>query len=188
MALSIVWLFAFQNLYGYVYQRIGWIIAVFMAGLVVGCAWVDRRSRRYAVGERAAERLWRRLVAVDVLLTVLAVLVPVLLPALGATSGPAAFALVEWAVLVMVALTGVLGGSAFALAGGLQLAATGRAGEAAGGVIGADHAGACLGALLTGILLVPVFGTAACAFLLAGIKASAVMLLLGARGERVRRM
>ncbi|MCK4340865.1 MAG: hypothetical protein KAY37_03985, partial [Phycisphaerae bacterium] len=44
MALSIVWLFAFQNLYGYVYQRIGWIIALFMGGLVLGCALASWRT------------------------------------------------------------------------------------------------------------------------------------------------
>ena len=49
MALSIIWLFAFQNLYGYVYQRIGWIIAIFMGGLVIGCELVNRRSKRLAV-------------------------------------------------------------------------------------------------------------------------------------------
>ena len=202
MALSIIWLFAFQNLYGYVYQRIGWIIAVFMAGLVVGCLWVDRRSRRRAemkpqintdehggvgVGSAAPTYaitgyLWRRLVAVDLLMALLALVIPVMLPVLGALqSGPLAFVLVEWAVSVMVALTGVLGGAAFALAGGLQLAAEGQPGAAAGSVVGADHAGACLGALLTGILLVPVFGTAACAVLLAGIKLSSVGLLLAGR-------
>jgi spermidine synthase len=181
MALSIIWLFAFQNLYGYVYQRIGWIIAVFMGGLVIGCALAGRRSKR--VGESAAHRafLWRWLCIVDVLLAQLAILVPFLLPALGALqAGPLALVLVEWCVLIMVALTGVLGGAAFVLAGGLQLEMTGRAGAAAGTVVGADHAGACLGALLSGILLVPVFGTATAALLLAGVKlASAALLVVG---------
>ncbi|MGB2987319.1 MAG: hypothetical protein WBE26_15750, partial [Phycisphaerae bacterium] len=77
----------------------------------------------------------------------------------------------------MVVLTGILGGAAFPLAGGLKVGTSGRAGAAAGSVVGADHAGACLGALLCGILLVPVFGTAAAAFLLAGIKLGSAALL-----------
>jgi spermidine synthase len=192
MALSMIWLFAFQNLYGYVYQRIGWIIALFMAGLVIGCWAMERASRRLrlsyealpagrasACGDPAvAVRLWRRLIVVDVLIALLAVAVPVLLPALGAwqDSRPA-FVLVEWAISAMVALTGVLCGAAFALAGGLQFIMTGRAGATAGSIVGADHAGACLGALFTGVLLVPVFGTPAAAYLLVGIKLGSALLL-----------
>jgi spermidine synthase len=183
MALSIVWLFAFQNLYGYVYQRIGWIIAVFMAGLVIGCGWFSRRAKRFAEPTRLSGYLWQWLIAVDLWLALLALCVPFILPVLGMLqTGPLTLLLVEWAVLVMVAATGVLGGAAFALAGGLQLATTGRPESAAGSIVAADHAGACLGALLTGILLVPVFGTPAAAYLLVGIKlVSAAVLLFGWR-------
>jgi spermidine synthase len=210
MALSIVWLFAFQNLYGYVYQRVGWIIALFMAGLVVGCAlgqrvgWASpaavfgRVAHGFGRGGRESahdsgspplkrwatpQHLWWQLIAVDVLLALLALAVPLLLPALGALpASPSVFRLVEACVSTMVVLTGVLGGATFALAGRLQLGATGQAGAAASSVVGADHAGACLGALLCGILLVPVLGTAPAAFLLGGMKlASAVVLTLGRR-------
>jgi spermidine synthase len=202
MALSIVWLFAFQNLYGYVYQRIGWIIALFMAGLVIGCwlgSWWSSRPTEAAPpalqtrgnaagngGRRSGGRcpsygLWRSLMLVDVLLALLALSAPFVLPALGGLQrGATAFAIVEWCVSLLVVATGVLGGAAFPLAGRLQLGATGRAGAAAGAVVAADHAGACLGALLCGILLVPVFGTAVAAFLLAGTKlVSAAALGLG---------
>ena len=195
MALSIVWLFAFQNLYGYVYQRIGWIIAVFMGGLVIGCALAEKgtfyfltTTIRRGRGSDARQIecslfLWRRLVLVDVLLGLLPLGVPFILPWLAALqSSPGTFVLVEWCVLFMVALTGLLGGAAFVLAGRLRLGSTGRAGTAAGSVVGADHAGACLGALLCGILMVPVFGTAAAAFTLAGMKfTSAVVLAVGRR-------
>ena len=82
----------------------------------------------------------------------------------------------------MVAVTGLLCGAAFALAGGLQFQLKGEAPAAAGAVVGADHTGACLGALVTGILLVPVYGVMTTAFLLAGIKlVSAVILMIGKR-------
>ncbi len=199
MALSIVWLFAFQNLYGYVYQRIGWIIAMFMGGLVIGCWLASRMSDRAARlrSPRQANKsthpataaglttyLWRRLIAVDVLVALLALAAPFALSALAQwqdTRGT--FVLVECVVSIMVALTGVLGGAAFAFAGGLRLGQTGRADSAAGSIDAADHAGACLGALLTGILLVPVFGTAVAAFLLVGIKLCSAAFLLLARGK-----
>ena len=130
-----------------------------------------------------SSHLWRWLIGADVLIALLSLAVPFILPALGAVQNTRlAFVWVEWAVSILVALTGVLCGAAFALAGGLQLAATGRADGAAASVVGADHAGACAGALLTGMLLIPVFGTAAAAFLLVGIKlGSAGLLLLGRR-------
>jgi spermidine synthase len=185
MAMSIVWLFAFQNLYGYVYQRVGWIIAIFMGGLVIGCTVISHRAWRAeeAKASRFSSYLWKRLVAVDVLLALLALSAPPLLSLLGAIQmSRFSFVVVEWTVSVMVGLTGALGGAAFALAGGVRLHAVGRAGKAAGGVVGADHVGACLGALFTGLLLVPVYGIMTTALLLAGIKVvSAGLLLLTGR-------
>jgi len=180
MSLSIIWLFAFQNLYGYVYQRIGWIIAVFMGGLVVGSVAAGARSWRLAevATSRRPSHLRLRLIAVDSSLAALALVAAFLLPMLGAMQvSPTAFLLIEWVVLTMVALTGVLGGAAFALAGGLQSAAFGRADRAAGSIVGADHAGASAGALLTGILLVPVLGTTAAAFFLVGMKLASAAVL-----------
>ncbi|MFQ5590420.1 MAG: hypothetical protein ACE5HE_04575 [Phycisphaerae bacterium] len=199
MALSIIWLFAFQNLYGYVYQRIGWIIALFMAGLVIGCELRNIRSgllrlRRRFLGrpidmenpESSALSNRRTLIVVDMTLSLLALMAPLALAWLGnLPTTPRTLLLVEACISVMVMLTGVLGGAAFAEAALLQLHVDGRRGFAAGTIVGADHAGACLGALLSGIVLVPVFGTCAAAVLVAGMKlSSAALLILGRRATR----
>ncbi|MEW6746429.1 MAG: hypothetical protein AB1486_27115 [Planctomycetota bacterium] len=182
MALSIVWLFVFQSLYGYVYQRIGWIVALFMGGLVIGCSAANWQSKRVARSGSFAPLLRRRLILVDLLIALLALAAPVLPLALGAVANSGrALVLVEWAVSTMVALTGVLGGAAFALAGRLQLSIRRELAKAAGSVDAADHAGACTGALLTGILLVPVFGIPATAFFLAATKLGSAVLLLWVR-------
>jgi len=191
MALSIVWLFAFQNLYGYVYQRIGWIIAIFMGGLVVGCALLNKPARRCLQEELLADPppsgggsvLWRWLIIVDLLLVALSLSVPFVLPVLGSMqTTPAALLLVEIAVSIMVGLTGVLGGAAFALAGNLQIVFRRQVGSAAASVDSADHAGACAGALLTGVLLVPIFGMTATAGLLVSMKLlSAILLVWGGK-------
>jgi predicted membrane-bound spermidine synthase len=140
---------------------------------------------RTFAGRHTRDSTWWYLVLVDVLLAALALSIPLVLPALGALqSTPRTFSLAEWCVSLMVVATGVLGGAAFPFAGRLQLAAIGRIGTSVGAVVGADHAGAGLGALLCGILLVPVFGTAA-AFLLAGMKlCSAAVLAVGSRLAR----
>jgi len=188
MALSIVWLFAFQNLYGYVYQRIGWIVALFMGGLVLGCGGTDRRAKRIGDPRQLNDFLWRVLIAVDLLLACLAAAAPALLALLGRLqTTPATLLIVEWSLSLLVLTTGVLGGAAFALAGGLQMMTRGRPGSAAGVVVGADHVGACLGALLTGVLLVPVLGTWTAAMLLAGVKlASMSILVAGRKAARVK--
>jgi len=187
MALSIIWLFAFQNLYGYVYQRIGWIVALFMAGLIIGCALTSRMTERICRPEKLSAYLWHRLIFVDVLMAALALSIPFVLPALSAMqTAQLNLTLVEWAVSVMVTATGILGGASFALAGALQLKTTGQTATAAGSIVAADHAGACIGALLTGILLVPVFGTPTTAYLLVAIKiASAIILAAGQKLSKI---
>jgi len=197
MSLSIVWLFAFQNLYGYVYQWIGWIIAVFMGGLVIGCAWTGR-SARSACRVSPAARLpgealakpgppvfsaqRRRLIIVDLLMAVLAAVAPVILPLLaGMQTSAGTLALVQVCIMVLVLATGVLGGAAFALASKLHSTVSGRPTATAGAIVGADNAGGLLGALATGVLLVPVFGTAATCLLLAGTKLVSALILLLAK-------
>jgi spermidine synthase len=182
MALSILWLFSFQNLYGYVYQRIGWIVALFMAGLVVGSltsvAWARRKIRPPKATARDG-LLCSRLIAVDLLLALLSLAAPPVLTLMASLQGSRLDLLVvEGGVSLLVAVTGLLCGAAFAFGGGLQLRLRGEAATAAGSVVGADHAGACFGALATGILLVPVYGVVATAFLLAGLKLSSAVLLL----------
>jgi len=196
MAMSIIWLFAFQNLYGHVYQRIGWIVALFMAGLVIGCLLSERWTAGARGGEGgAAAASWRRLIVVDLAIALLAMAVPLVLAGLARLQAESeAFMLVEWAISILVCLTGVGCGAAFPLAGKWLVAArgttvNGHAGRAAGIVVGADHAGACIGALLTGILLVPVFGMAVSAYLLAGMKAASALILAvgGGAGAATRR-
>lgn len=184
MSLSVVWLFAFQNLYGYVYQWIGWIIAVFMGGLVIGCAWAGWRSGGGQPNKAAAADRRQRLIAVDLLLAGLAGLAPLVLPLLATMQTSAgAFRLVQASVMVLVVATGVLGGAAFALASGFHRDVSGRPAATAGTIVGADHAGACIGALVTGLLLVPVFGITTAALLLTGVKLVSAGLLMCVRSH-----
>lgn len=164
MALSIVWLFAFQSLYGYVYQRIGWIVALFMGGLVIGSSSGQRLSR---------SRPLALLIGVDAALSALALLAPIVLHVLLRASSAL---LCEVAISAGVMLTGVLGGAAFALAG--RALAGEDPGKAAASVVGADHLGAAAGALLTGVFLVPVCGIPLTAVIIAFVKLIAVGVLL----------
>ena len=185
MAMSLIWLFSFQVLYGYVYQRIGWIIALYMGGLVAGCLLASRQqadSRQSLV----IRQLWRRMITVDLMLVVLASLAPVILPKLASLqASQCTLTTIEWSISLMVAITGFLGGRAFAISARLQLHLSGEVAHSTASIVGADHAGACLGALFCGVLLIPIFGIVSTCIILAIIKlATAFILYCGSRFDR----
>ncbi|MCP4312059.1 MAG: hypothetical protein GY790_12410, partial [Bacteroidetes bacterium] len=64
----------------------------------------------------------------------------------------------EYLFMILVVITGVLVGLEFPIAGKLYLMRKGELGTTAGTIDSADHAGAFIGALLTGVLFVPLFG------------------------------
>ena len=131
----------------------------------------------------------------------IAVFAAALLLGLGLLRGVASDWLVQAATFALVAVAGVLGGLVFPLASVIVLEARpseasrpgnrpsvgqAGAGAAAAAVDAADNAGACLGALLTGVLLVPILGvTGACAVVL-GVKALSGLLVGIAAAVRPR--
>ncbi|HUW83908.1 MAG TPA: fused MFS/spermidine synthase [Phycisphaerae bacterium] len=158
MALEIVLLFAFQSLYGYVYQRIGLIIAVFMFGLVIGSGGMNRILRRRLAGSLSL------LVVIAVLLGLSAATIPLILTGLGRLGNAS---LAEPVIFSLVFAIGLFGGLVFPLAAALLLRSRPAPTRTAGWLEAADHGGACLGALVTGLLLVPVLGMAATCYILA---------------------
>jgi spermidine synthase len=158
MALEIVLLFAFQSLYGYVYQRVALIIAVFMFGLVVGSGAMNRVLRRRPTGSPGL------LIAIGALIGLLAAAIPAVLTGLGHVRHTPH---VEPVIFAMVFVIGLFGGLVFPLAAALLLRLHSSPTRTAGWLEAADHGGACVGALVTGLLLVPVLGLAATCYILA---------------------
>jgi spermidine synthase len=173
MALEIVLIFAFQNLYGYVYEKIGLIVALFMVGLAAGGALANRALRRNGLD---AER-W--LAAVLLFFAAFSALLPLATSTLGQTALP--LTLIEGTFFGLLLLAGVLTGLTFPLGNDLYLAGGGSLGVAAGKTVSADHLGAMGGALLTGLILVPVLGTWAACGLVALVNLAACLLLLHQR-------
>ena len=232
MALDIVLLFAYQNLFGVIYQKIGMAVAVFMAGLAAGglsgrwcLVLLGRRGRecasrrltprravperemtveadRNAPGSASRRALLVAAAGVLVLLMTASLVLPHYLKTLSAAEGIDERVL-EAALLAAMGVVGMLTGSIFPLAGGLHLAfgeiglverVDGEAvtadterpprggieahiGRTAGVIDAADHAGACLGALITGVVLVPVLGIARTTFVVAALIVTALAAL-----------
>ncbi len=167
MGLQIVLIYAYQSLFGYVFERIALFGGIFMAGLVGG-AWLGRALLRRLCGSA------REIAAPLVALAVLCLLVPVGLSRLADLPPWQLEIIVFGAVLLSGGLTGLV----FPLAAARHLSFGGHLGRTAGGADAADHAGAAIGALLAGTLMLPILGIEKTCCLLALLLGGAAALLV----------
>lgn len=151
-------LIGFQALFGSVYGKVGWLTAVFFAGLGLG-AGVGVRLR--GITPRAA------LLALGGTLFAL----PVAFAALGGVNDLAGRFFAEWVEVPCLAFL-----PAFLSASVLPLAARGRPDTKPGDLYHADYAGGCLGALLASGVLLPWLGFQATAFVAAGLCLAGALL------------
>ncbi len=175
MVCDLMVVFVFQALYGYVYRHVGLIIAAFMAGLAVG-GWMTSysalRTRLLASGRRPA------LILSEAALIIYWLILPLLWMVLSSLKTAL---LVTPALLLLNALGGWLVGLQFPLSSQLHLSARGEPGYTAGVLYAADLAGAFLGALAVGILLLPVLGAMGTCLFVVVLKVCSLMLLLTAQ-------
>ena len=190
MGVEVVLLLAFQSIYGYIYEKIGIIVAVFMAGLAIGGIIGARIARRAGRGENqnrgsagARSRWFGTLAITEGMIAVFLAATPLALWWLaraGAKPG------VEPAFMVLVAAAGFLTGLEFPIASRAYLATGARVGISAGMVDSADHIGAAAGAAAAGVILVPLLGIpAACVVFAAANAATGVLQMFHV--ELVRR-
>ncbi len=210
MALEIVLIFAFQNIYGYVYESIGLIIAVFMFGLTLGGGVSSRlilegpsgnllhklRLRKYfpptktgptmSFGRAQSQKEesediggqreidWIRIfIVLETVIVVYACIMPLILDQLSQLLFDS-----EYLFMILVVITGLLVGLEFPIAGKLYLMRRGELGLTAGTIDSADHAGAFIGALLTGVLFVPLFGISGSCIIIAVLNMMSLSFLL----------
>ncbi|MCR4290953.1 MAG: fused MFS/spermidine synthase [Candidatus Scalindua sp.] len=211
MALEIILIFAFQNIYGYVYENIGLIIAVFMFGMALGggisnrlilrstsggilnrlssprrvCLGHDLRRHFHATKTQShkktseeiggqSEMEWIKIfIVLESIIVVYACIMPFVLNQLSSL-----FSDSEYLFMILVAVTGVLVGLEFPIAGKLYLMRKGELGTTAGTIDSADHAGAFIGALLTGVLFVPLFGISGSCVIIAVLNLMSLLLFI----------
>jgi spermidine synthase len=166
MAVELVVILAFQSVYGYLYQWIGLLIAVFMAGLAAGSALATWRLDR-------VQSSYRIFCIIEGVLTSLLLLSAWALPAvqeffLGRASlAPAP----QITFVALNLLAGLLVGSEFPLANRAAAFRTGPGtSEVAGKLYALDLAGAWLGTFLVSLLLVPLLGLGSTLLAAAGLK------------------
>jgi spermidine synthase len=150
ITLEVVILFAFQGLYGYVYEQLGVLFAAFMVGLAAGCYLAAPRAT-------AGDRLMGLTMA-QALLALLAATMPMLFQRFAAAGIGGMGETVGLAALNLV--VGGLTGYQFPLAAAVVIEDPSHAAGRSGLVYGLDLAGSSLGALVSGALLIPVLGLA----------------------------
>ncbi len=183
MALEIILIYAFQNIYGYVYEKIGLIIAVFMFGLAMGGGISNRLIlQRTTTGVKGLsdnvskdkEKDWIKiLIVLETVIVVYACTIPLVLNQLSFL-----FFDSEYLFMVLVVITGVLTGIEFPISSKLYFLRKGEMGVTAGTIDSADHAGAFIGAILTGVLFVPIFGITGSCVIIAGLNLMSLLFLI----------
>ncbi len=150
ITLEVVLILAFQVLYGYLYSRIGLIVALFMMGLTAGALLMIKQLPKIKKDLLVLSRL-------EGAVTIYALLLPLFLIALSKVKGIYLYPLSQIVLPLLVALTGLLVGLEFPLANKLYLRGQ-EVGKTAGLLYGVDLFGSCLGALLASALLIPILG------------------------------
>ena len=176
MGMEILLVMVLQGLYGYVYARMGLIVAAFMGGLVVG-AFSGR-----IMGRLGARYVWLALLALELLLVVMALGVPRFTTIAHrftghATLGPA----LEAGVYLLVAALGWFTGAEFPLGNRLFVDAGGSLRAASAVTDASDHLGAAIGALAVGVVLVPLLGVRPACLVLAALKGFGALALVSGR-------
>ncbi len=172
MALQLAVLFSFQSVYGFVYEMVGLILALFMAGLALG-AWLTHKLVRDTSDRRA-------LAAVQLLVALYAGAAALGLP-LAAGAGSDAVTFVLFSALTFGG--GVLNGAGFPLAVGCCIRLGSTADRATGTVYGNELLGACAGALVAGVVVAPVLGVVACCLMAGILNAAAFALIMLGRSS-----
>ena len=155
--LEVVLLVGFQILYGSVYHKVGLIVTMFMIGLGIGSAIMNRMLAR---------RSRRDLVKLQFAIAVYAACLPLVLVGLGHVGGTLAASAHAQVVIPAAALVlAVLVGLEFPLAAKADF--QGGVASTAGRLYTADYIGAAVGALLVSTLLIPLMGVVAVCLLTA---------------------
>lgn len=147
ISLELVLIFSFQVVHGYVYQKIGVIVTMFMIGLAIG-AWLvngalDLLPKRFLSG-------------LCVALAVYSLVIPPVVFLLSRSSSGVVLRLSSVLLFpLMTALVGLLVGALFPVAARRVFDEPGRT---SGALYFFDYVGACAGAVIVSALLMPLVG------------------------------
>ncbi|NQT95022.1 MAG: fused MFS/spermidine synthase [Candidatus Omnitrophica bacterium] len=157
IGLEVIIILSFQVSYGYIYEKVGLLIGLFMLGLASGGYIANRFI------EKIAKPL-RVLSSIILLFSIYTLLVPLAIKGMGYIAS----SIVELLFYTMIFLAGMAVGAQFPI-GVAILQKEKTAASAVSIVWGSDLLGACLGTLISSLVIIPILGifqTAILGFLL----------------------
>jgi len=170
MSLQIAMLFSFQSIYGFVFEMVGLITAVFMGGLALGTYLTNR-----FLPDKGSLNL---LAGAQALIALLAVIIALVLPQAAAVQSLTAVLAIFY---ILTFIAGLAGGVCFPLSAANFLAVKKHTEKTTGAVYGVELFGACAGAVLAGALVAPVLGIVACCLFGAIVNIAAFVVILIAK-------
>jgi spermidine synthase len=175
MALEIVLIFTFQNMYGYIYQMIGVIAGSFMLGLTLGGYWINHKIKH-------EQRLGiNTLIIFEIILCIYSIMLPFLVQGLDVFQNllivPKITAIVPYLYMLLVFGAGFITGLEFPLVSHTLICNGYNSSAVAGWVDAIDHLGACAGSLFTGAMLMPLVGVYQTCFIVGLLKVSSCIFL-----------
>ena len=173
MIFSLAIIFTFQTFYGYVYQQIGLLVAIFMFGIAFGSFLVIHYLQRI-------KENYFLFLKIEGLIILFAILLPfVFVTSSSQIENKTVYFLLYAGFLVVSFFTGMFTGFQFPLAVKIYLNNPSRKeklGRTAGLLYGADLFGGFFGGLLGGVFLLPILGLKETCFMMALIKVSSGVL------------
>lgn len=178
VAFQLIVILAFQSLYGYVYYKIGLILAFFMMGLVLGSFFINRKLERIK-DQRSLYIKTQGFVSIYPLVLPLVIMYIAKMN----TIKPGAVNALEAGFVLIPIIAGFLGGFQFPLANKICLRDPRNLGKTTGFLYGIDLFGSCVGGLLIGLFFIPVLGILQTCVLLSIINALVLILLCHAPSQ-----
>jgi len=165
MLANLLLVFCFQVYYGYLYQRIGILISIFMAGIAAGSILAGKLMEE-------SRKTLRLFIGLELVIALFSFILPWLIYGLeGYLEHAYGF------FISLFFIPGLLLGLEFPLAGKIYLGKKDDAGRVAGILYGADLMGGWVAGMIGGILLLPVLGLFNTCMIMVMFKASSLLLL-----------
>lgn len=174
IGMEILLLFCFQNIFGYLYHMIGFIVALFMSGLMAGSFAAIKSIKKFP----DLPSLLKILIYIELAIPLLAFCIPFIIIYFNVIESQI---LIKFIFFAIVILCGFLTGIEFPISVTMFSAGEDITGLSAGIIDAADHTGAFLGALFAGTFLLPLLGITATAIIVGLLNLSSFILIVSSR-------
>ncbi|MFH1231692.1 MAG: hypothetical protein V1709_09380, partial [Planctomycetota bacterium] len=184
LSLELISIIIFQNVYGYLYQYIGFMVALFMAGLAIGGYLSNiynevKPDHIVAVPLRrgvftnlrtlkGAATPFNQMIIIHSLIFMISIFISYILPLCS----------LYIIIFILIVFTGMITGMAYPVISRIYLKSGADIGKTAGLIDSFDHLGACLGAGLIGVFFIPIFGIGNTCIFIALINLLAIILIV----------